>query len=188
MSPPLRARRLAMVIDAARCLHCAACVVACKAENEVGEGHSRNWLTERAFGTFPALRVVMTPSQCMHCDDAPCVRVCPTGASYRDASGVVLVDSDDCIGCRYCIEACPYAARYFDEASGTVDKCTFCLPRVAAGREPACVETCPTKTRIFGDMADPREEISRVVAQAAVDVALPQAGTSPKVYYLRGDR
>lgn len=183
-----RTHRLGMVIDPQRCIHCAACVVACKAENAVGPGHSRNRLEEREDGAYPAVRVVMAPSQCMQCDDAPCVRVCPTGASYRGANGVVLINPDDCIGCRYCIEACPYDARYFDEESGTVDKCTFCGHRVAAGREPACVDTCPTRTRVFGDLDDPSSAIARLVGSGRTEVRLPDAGTSPKVYYLRGER
>ncbi|MGE3276845.1 MAG: 4Fe-4S dicluster domain-containing protein [Vicinamibacterales bacterium] len=179
-------QRLGMVIDPARCIHCDACVIACKAENAVADGHGRNRVTERETGVFPLVRVSMEPAQCMQCDDAPCVRVCPTGASYRDAQGIVRVNPDDCIGCRYCIEACPYEARYLDERSGTADKCTFCAHRVAEGREPACVETCPTRTRVFGDLDDPMSEVARLVASGRVEVRLPEAGTKPKVYYVRG--
>jgi tetrathionate reductase subunit B len=179
-------RRLAMVIDAARCIHCVACVVSCKAENGVREGHSRNRVDEIERGVYPRLTVTMAPAQCMQCDDAPCVRVCPTGASFRGAGGVVLIEAADCIGCRYCVEACPYAARYFDEASGTADKCTFCLQRVNDGLEPACVTTCPTRTRLFGDLSDPSSAIAQLVSEDRVDVRLPEAGTHPKVYYLRG--
>jgi tetrathionate reductase subunit B len=179
-------RRLAMVIDAARCIHCAACIVSCKAENGVRDGHSRNRVTETERGVYPRLTVSMVPAQCMQCDDAPCVRVCPTGASFRAASGVVLINTDDCIGCRYCVEACPYDARYFDPESGTVDKCTFCLHRVDAGLEPACVTTCPTRTRAFGDLLDESSEVARIVADDRGEVRLPEAGTHPKVFYLRG--
>lgn len=179
-------RRLGMVIDAARCIHCAACMVSCKAENGVPIGHSRNRLSETERGTFPVLTVVMAPAQCMQCDDAPCVRVCPTGASFRGASGVVLIESADCIGCRYCVEACPYDARYFDEASGTVDKCTFCLQRVDSGLEPACVATCPTRTRTFGDLSDPSSAVSIAVGTGRAGARLPEAGTRPKVFYLEG--
>jgi tetrathionate reductase subunit B len=180
MSPT---HRFGMVIDAQRCLHCAACVVACKAENAVPQGHSRNRLEEHEYGAYPQVRVVMAPSQCMQCDDAPCVRVCPTGASYRDANGVVLINSDDCIGCRYCVEACPYGARYFDEESGTVDKCTFCRHRLDEGLEPACVTTCPTRARVFGDVADADSPINRLLARTRTEVRKAQAGTEPKVFY-----
>jgi tetrathionate reductase subunit B len=180
-----RSRRLAMVIDPAACLHCGGCIVACKAENAVPIGRSRNCLIEHESGMFPDVHVHVEPWQCMHCDEAPCVQVCPTGASYRAANGVVLVDADDCIGCRYCIEACPYGARYFDEASGTVDKCTFCDHRVARGLEPACVATCPTGTRVFGDLDDPSSEVARLVSTQPVEVRRSRARTSPKVYYLR---
>lgn len=182
-----RPMRLGMVIDTAACLHCGACLVACRAENDVPLGHSRNRLLERQRGRYPTLSVRMEPAQCMQCEDAPCVRVCPTGASYRDANGVVLVNADDCIGCRYCMQACPYDARYFDEASGTVDKCTFCEHRVARGEEPACVATCPTRTRLFGDLADPSSLVARLVATRDVTVMAPEAGTTPKVFYLHGD-
>lgn len=182
-----RTPRYGMVIDPQRCIHCGACVVACKAENAVPNGHSRNRLEQRELGVYPAVRLAMAPSQCMQCDDAPCLRLCPTGASVRDRNGIVHVNTDDCIGCRYCVEACPYDARYFDEASGTVDKCTFCSHLVARGLEPACVATCPTRTRVFGDLDDPESAVARLVASGRAEVRLPDAGTKPKVYYLRGD-
>jgi Fe-S-cluster-containing dehydrogenase component len=174
-----------MVIDPAACLHCGACVIACKAENAVPDGRSRNRLVARETGTFPDLHLSLEPWQCMHCATAPCVQVCPTGASYRAADGTVQVNPDDCIGCRYCMEACPYDARYFDDVSGTVDKCTFCTHRAAQGREPACVETCPTRARVFGDAEDPSSGVARLLAAQPFDVRLPRAETQPSVYYLR---
>ena len=176
--------RLGMAVDTRRCLHCDACVVACKAENEVPAGRSRNWVVEREAGTFPAIGVRIEPGQCMQCENAPCVKVCPTGASYVDANGVVLVNPDDCIGCRYCIEACPYDARYFDEESGTVDKCTFCAHRVASGQPPACVLTCPAKVRVFGDLDNPQSPVARLAAEGGRAVLKPEAGTRPKIFYL----
>jgi len=174
----------AMAIDPRACLNCEACMVACKAENGVPVGQSRNWVTETEQGSYPRVSVQIEPGQCMQCENAPCVRVCPTGASFVDEDGIVLVDTDDCIGCRYCVEACPYDARYFHEESGTVDKCTFCRHRIDAGLEPACVATCPTKVRIFGDLLDPESEVSKVLAQNRVEVRKKEAGTRPKVYYL----
>jgi tetrathionate reductase subunit B len=120
----------------------------------------------------------------MHCDSAPCVRVCPTGARFVDARGIVMVNPDDCIGCRYCMQACPYEARYFDDESGTVDKCTFCAHRLDAGLEPACVTTCPTRVRAFGDLDDPTSGAARLRVARGGDVRLPEAGTHPKVFYL----
>lgn len=176
--------RYGMAIDTRRCVNCQACVVACKAENEVPAGRSRNWVREQEAGAFPSLAVRVEPGQCMQCEHAPCVRVCPTGASYRDADGVVLVRADDCIGCRYCIVACPYEARYYDEASGTVDKCTFCRHRVDAGLEPACVLTCPTRARTFGDLDERSSDVTRLVAERQGAPSLPEAGTHPKIFYL----
>jgi Fe-S-cluster-containing dehydrogenase component len=173
-----------MAIDSKRCLHCDACVVACKAENEVATGPSRNWVRERERGHYPAIGVHIEPGQCMQCDNPPCVGVCPTGASYVDAGGSVLIHVDDCIGCRYCMTACPYDARYFDEASGTVDKCTFCAHRVADGLEPACALTCPAKVRTFGDLDDPASVVSRLVAQRHGSLRVAEAGTKPKIFYL----
>jgi tetrathionate reductase subunit B len=159
-------------------------VVACKAENNVPIGHNRNWVSEVEKGRFPVVSVEMEPAQCMQCENPPCVRVCPTGASFTDRDGIVLIQASDCIGCRYCIAACPYDARYFHQESGTVDKCTFCRHRIDAGEEPACVVTCPTKARVFGDANDPDSEVSRLLARNRVDVRKAEAGTGPNVYYL----
>ena len=173
-----------MAIDTRTCLNCEACVVACKAENEVPTGHSRNWVREEESGAYPSVGVRIAPGQCMQCEDPPCVRLCPTGASYIGPGGVVLVNVDDCVGCRYCATSCPYDARYFDEESGTVDKCTFCAHRVADGLAPACVQTCPTRSRIFGDLDDRRSHVARIVAARNGRPEKPEAGTGPKVFYL----
>ncbi len=174
----------AMVVDGRACLDCKACMVACKAENAVPTGRSRNWVREDEKGVFPVVSVQMEPRPCMQCENPPCVRVCPTGASFVDDGGLVLVNAGDCIGCRYCIQACPYDARYFHEESGTVDKCTFCRHRVDEGLKPACVTTCPTKVRVFGDLADPASEARQLLDRNRVEVRKPEAGTQPKVYYL----
>jgi len=179
-----RSRRYAMVIDGGACLNCKACVVACKAENEVPLGHNRIWVNQTEKGSFPVVSVQMDPGQCMQCENPPCVRVCPTGASYVDRDGIILINASDCIGCRYCIEACPYGARYFHEESGTVDKCTFCRHRIDAGQEPACVVTCPTKVRVFGDLNDPESEVSKLLARNKVEVHKEEAGTQPNIFYL----
>jgi len=144
----------------------------------------------------------------MHCADAPCVEVCPTGASYQREDGIVLIDQDKCIGCRYCMVACPYNARYFDfggnetyfpemeltpletarqegRAAGTVSKCTMCVDRIDAGEEPACVATCPTYARIFGDLDDPESEVSKLIAEHGATPLHPELGTNPSVFYIR---
>jgi tetrathionate reductase subunit B len=179
--------RYAMVIDPKRCIDCKACMVACTAENRVPVGQHRNWVRSELSGRFPELSLRIEPGQCMHCDNPPCVRVCPTGASYISRfDGIVKIDPDSCIGCRYCMQACPYDARSFDEQRGIVDKCTFCAHRVAAGLQPACVETCPTKTRVFGDLEDPDSEVSRLLRTHAVEQKKTEAGTGPNLYYIVG--
>jgi Fe-S-cluster-containing dehydrogenase component len=177
--------RFAMVIDPRLCIDCKACMVACTAENGVPLGKHRNWVQSRLEGRYPELSMRIEPGQCMHCDDPPCVQVCPTGASYIGRmGGVVRIDAERCIGCRYCMQACPYDARYYDEERGVVDKCTFCAHRVAAGRQPACVETCPTKARVFGDLDDPDSEASRLLRTHAAERKKPEAGTGPNLYYI----
>lgn len=177
--------RYGMVIEASRCMDCRACMIACTAENDVPIGKHRNWVTSTERGRFPELSMRIEPEQCHHCDDAPCVRCCPTGASYIDRpGGIVLVDETKCIGCRYCMQACPYNARYFDEDEGVVGKCTFCFHRIAEGRSPACVETCPTKVRTFGDFDDPKSEVSHLLRTRTTEVKKSQAGTSPNLRYV----
>ena len=177
--------RFAMVLDPARCVDCKACMVACTAENDVKIGLHRNWVKSELKGSFPELSMQIVPGRCMHCDDPPCVRVCPTGASYiNDVGGIIEVDNDKCIGCRYCMLACPYDARYFDEDAGVVDKCTFCSHRLAVGKEPACVETCPTKVRVFGDLDDPDSEVSHLMRTRNTEKKLAHAGTSPNLNYI----
>ena len=177
--------RYAMVVDPSLCVDCKACMVACTVENGVPLGKHRNWVEAGVQGSYPELTMRIEPGQCMHCDDPPCVRVCPTGASYiSDQGGIVKVDPKKCIGCRYCVQACPYGARFPNEELGIVDKCTFCDHRVVAGQEPACVETCPTKVRVFGDLEDPDSEVSRLLRTRPTELKKEQAGTRPNVFYV----
>jgi tetrathionate reductase subunit B len=176
--------RYAMTIDLSLCVGCAACAVACKMENQVPPGVHRLWIRERELGVFPDLTVEFRPEQCLHCANPPCVPVCPTGASYQTEDGLVLVDPRKCIACGACVAACPYDARYLHPA-GYVDKCTFCQHRLEKGRVPACVETCPTGCRAFGDLDDPESPVVKALKEAGrVDVLRPELGTKPKLFYL----
>ena len=176
--------RYAMAIDLSLCVGCAACAVACKMENEVPPGVFNLWIREREVGEYPNLVVEFRPEQCLHCENPPCVPVCPTGASYQTKDGLVLVDPKKCIACGACIAACPYDARYLHPA-GYVSKCTFCAHRLAKGKVPACVETCPTYCRTFGDLEDPESPVAKALKAAErVDVLRPEQGTRPKLFYL----
>ena len=176
--------RYAMAIDLSLCVGCAACAVACKMENEVPPGVFNLWIREREVGEYPNLVVEFRPEQCLHCENPPCVPVCPTGASYQTKDGLVLVDPKKCIACGACIAACPYDARYLHPA-GYVSKCTFCAHRLEKGKVPACVETCPTYCRTFGDLEDPESPVAKALKAAErVDVLRPAQGTRPKLFYL----
>ncbi len=178
--------RYGMVLNIDRCVDCKACVVACKAEWGVPEGYSRDWVKEIGpVGEFPNLKSAVYPGLCMHCENAPCIEVCPTGATYMNEDGIVLVDQDLCIGCGYCVDACPYGARYIHPDQGVVDKCTFCEPRIKEGLEPACVETCIAEARIFGDLDDPNSEVYKLVNEGGALPIVPEGATwHPKVYYV----
>ncbi len=142
-------------------------------------------------GAFGQARLVHFPKSCLHCADAPCVTVCPTGASYKRADdGIVLVDEKLCIGCGLCAWACPYGARELDAAEGVMKKCTLCVDRIynaalpEEDRIPACVRTCPTNARHFGDLADPNSHVSRLVAERGGFDLMPEQGTAPVNKYL----
>lgn len=176
-------RRYAMVMDTRKCVACNACVLACKAENNVPEGFCRDWIVEEVRGTFPNLQAEIRSERCNHCGDPPCVDACPTGASHVGEGGIVLVTHDKCTGCKACIASCPYDAR-FVHPEGYVDKCTFCLHRVQKGQQPACVTVCPTRSLHFGDLNDPDSDVSRLLATRTWKVQHPEAGTDPHVFFL----
>jgi Fe-S-cluster-containing dehydrogenase component len=175
-------RRFAMVIDRKLCVGCAACVVACMNQNE-SFGYSRCRVTERLTGSYPDLRLDIFSERCNHCADAPCVPVCPTGASHHSAHGLVEVNKDKCTGCRACVAACPYDAR-FPGSDGIAGKCDFCEPLVHRGLEPACVAQCPTQAMVFGDINDPQSELRRLLDSRKAQVLQPEAGTRPHIFYL----
>lgn len=177
-------KHYAMVIDQSRCIGCMACISACVQENDVPHEHYRTRVLEITKGTFPKLRTEFRSELCNHCDHAPCVTACPTRASYKRKDGIVMVDRDKCVGCKACMAACPYDARFIHEDHGYVDKCTFCLHRLEEGLEPACVATCIGKSRVFGDLDDKNSEVSQLLAQNESRVLLKAAGTKPRVYYI----
>jgi Fe-S-cluster-containing dehydrogenase component len=196
-----------MGVDISKCIGCGRCVEACKTENDVLREpyYFRTWIERYVIAPdgeatvdspnggiagFPAttsekgiLRTFFVPKLCNQCENPPCVQVCPVGATFQTEEGVVLVDKDYCIGCRYCIQACPYGARYLDPRSRTADKCTFCYHRVTRGLLPACVEVCPTGARVFGDLRQRSSPLNRFTRFHKVQVLKPHMNTKPKVYY-----
>src|SRR4029453_7084590 len=179
--------RYGFVIDHRRCIGCHACTVACKEENRVPLGAFRTWVKYVERGTFPDTRRYFSVLRCNHCDDAPCVTICPTVALYRRPDGIVDFDNERCIGCKSCMQACPYDALYIDPDTHTAAKCHYCAHRLEVGLEPACVIVCPERAIIAGDLDDPRTEIARMVAREQVEVRKPEQGTRPKVFYVGAD-
>jgi len=176
-----------MVVDLDRCIGCKSCEVACKQENGVVLGCTWNKvLTVGPTGTYPDIEMYYLPTMCQECKDSPCVKVCPTGASYKSEDGVVLVDKEKCIGCRYCMMACPYGVRTFNEETKVVEKCTLCAQLQAVGEEPACVKICPAKCRFVGDIDDPSSEVAKLIKNAGTDSVhvLPNVGNNPSARYI----
>jgi len=203
-SPP--PKRLGLVIDLDTCVGCHACVVNCKEWNTGGYpaplsdvapyeakpmGAWLNRVHSYEAGDGPEGRTVHFPKSCLHCEDAACVTVCPTGASYkRVEDGIVLVEEDRCIGCGLCAWACPYGAREMDPVGGVMKKCTLCIDRIyndnipVEDRQPACVNACPARARHFGDLADPKSEVSQLVAERGGFDLMPEMGYKPTNKYL----
>lgn len=179
-----RLRRMAMVIDLRRCFGCNACSVACKAQSDVPLGVWRNWVIVSENGTYPNVRRNFLPVLCNHCQNAPCLKGCPAKAILRDDNGIILQKEERCIGCKYCIQNCPYEARFLHPVKKVAQKCNFCFERLQQGLQPACVNTCNAKARIFGDLNDPNSEVSKLIAKNPVKVLLPEQGTQPKVFYI----
>lgn len=176
--------KYAFVIDQRKCIGCHACTVACKAEHDVPIGVYRTWVKYIEKGEFPNTRRYFLVNRCNHCDDAPCVAICPTKALYKRPDGIVDFDSNRCIGCKSCMQACPYDALYIDPNTQTAAKCNYCAHRTEVGMEPACVVVCPEHAIIAGDMHNPDSEIARIIAREPVRVRKPEQGTGPNVYYV----
>lgn len=171
------------LIDHDRCIGCHACTTACKAENEVPVGSFRTWVKYTEQGVFPEVKRHFAVLRCNHCTDAPCVTICPVKALDKRADGIVDIDRDACIGCRACMQACPYDAIYLNEERGAVEKCHFCAHRVEKGLEPACAIVCPETAIIAGDLDDPNSNISRLLRANPTLVRRPEQQTGPNVHY-----
>lgn len=203
------------IVDTHKCIGCGRCANACKLENHVpfDEPVYRTWIEryritregreeivkidspnagiDGFLDDIPAKdikKAFYVPKICNHCDNPPCVQVCPVGATYLTEDGVVLVDYEYCIGCRYCIQGCPYGARYFNMEKGTADKCTWCYHRITKGLLPACVQACPVGARKFGDLNDEESEVNKILDKERINVLKHDLGTKPKVYYVGLDR
>ena len=182
-----------IIVDLDRCIGCYSCELACKVENGIGLGHHWNKVVRMGpvgswseDGKTPSIEMYWLPVMCQQCEDAPCVHVCPTAASYRDEDGVVLVDKSKCIGCQYCVMACPYGVRSLNEDEGVVEKCTLCGQLVAVGEDPACVKACCGRARFYGDTDDSTSAAAKALAAADPSSIheLPNVGNNPATKYI----
>src|SRR5690606_16398129 len=180
--------RYAMLVDLRKCIGCQACTVSCSIENMPPIGQFRTTVHQYEVTPEPGgvPEMLMLPRLCNHCDTPPCVPVCPVQATFQREDGIVLVDNETCVGCGYCVQACPYDARFINHETQTADKCTFCDHRLEAGLLPACVESCVGGARVIGDILDPNSEISTLLAEHAdeIKVLKPDMNTNPHVFYI----
>lgn len=180
--------RMGFVLESDSCIGCHACTVACKSEHDVPLGVNRTWVKYIETGNFPNTSRGFSVMRCNQCDDAPCMTICPTNALFRADNGVVDFDDDNCIGCKSCMNACPYDAIYINPETNTAHKCNFCNHRLEVGLEPSCVVVCPTQAIVVGDLDDPNSAASKIIARDQVAVRSPEKGTNPKVYYRGADQ
>jgi Fe-S-cluster-containing dehydrogenase component/formate-dependent nitrite reductase membrane component NrfD len=177
----------AFLIDHRKCIGCHACTTACKSENQVPISKFRTWVKYTEKGTFPAVRRHFAVLRCNHCTNAPCVTICPVTALHKRKDGIVDLDRDACIGCKGCMQACPYDAIYLNEDTGSAEKCHFCAHRIEKQLEPACVVVCPERAIVAGDLDDPGSEIRKLLGAQPVSVRKPEQGTGPKLFYIDAD-
>jgi tetrathionate reductase subunit B len=177
-------KRYGMLIDLSLCVGCSACAVACKIENAVPVTCFNTWVESWDSGEYPKTTRANVPKLCNHCADAPCITVCPTGATFVEEGGAVVIDRQECIGCGSCVQTCPYGARYLDAEAGRAGKCTYCFHRASQGMLPACVGTCITQARVFGDMNDPESDVSRILADADAEALRAELGLDTATRYL----
>ena len=175
--------RLGFLLDSQSCIGCHACTVACKSEHDVPLGVNRTWVKYIETGTFPDVDRHFSVMRCNHCDDAPCISICPTNALFRADNGVVDFDDGNCIGCKGCMNACPYDAIYINPVTNTANKCNFCNHRIDQGLEPSCVVVCPTHAIKVVDLDDPADETTQIIARSETAVRAPEQNTLPKVHY-----
>ena len=175
--------QLGFIIDHSRCIGCHACTVACKSENDVPLGDFRTWVKYTEEGVFPEVRRSFAVLRCNQCSKPPCVDICPTNALEKLANGVVDINHDSCIGCKSCMQACPYDALYINEDEGIAEKCHFCNHRAEIGLAPACAIVCPTEAIIPGDFDDPLSYVSQMRKAEELKGRKVEAGTVPNVFY-----
>ena len=194
MTPPDDGKRYGWVVDTRRCFGCHGCEVACKAENDVPLGHYiRQTIYHDHERKSGGLARVMVPMACQHCEDAPCLKVCPCGALFKGPGGSVQVNYEVCSGHADCKEACPYGAIYIDPVANQAIKCHNCTHRVEEGMEPACTVTCPSEALYFGDLNDPDSQVSRMIRRieeedgAELEVLRPEKQTRPRMRFVVDD-
>lgn len=180
--------RYGFAIDQRTCIGCHACTVACKTEHDIPVGQFRTWVKYVDKGEYPTTTREMGVMRCNHCTNAPCVKGCPTNALFIREDGIVDFDNELCIGCKMCMQACPYDAIYIDKNTNTAAKCNFCAHRIDQGLEPACVQVCPTESIWMGDIDDPTSGISKFLSIEPINVRTPEQGTRPNVYYVGADQ
>lgn len=177
-------KKFAMIHDENLCIGCQACSVACRNEHGVADDRYRLQVRADLKGKFPKLKLNYERHSCVMCDDAPCVEVCPTHASFKTAEGITLVDPITCVGCKYCILACPYDARFVDPKSGNIEKCTFCF-ETRGGEIPACVSVCPTDALIFGDLNDSNSDVVKYASTHSLELPKEYLKTKPNLGFVR---